>query len=195
MNSVTGLDIVPVDAERLADVVTLFGSNGANSGCWCMWFRLPAKEWSANGNAGNRAAFTAAVHSGEPVGLLAYLDGSPAGWTAVAPRPAYRRLLRSPTLRPDPPDDLDVWSVTCFFINRYRRRTGIAAALLDAAVGYAGRGGARIIEGYPVDTCGGPRASGDLYTGTVPLFTRAGFVEYRRPDSGNRIVMRRPATR
>lgn len=188
------LRIVPADAGALVDVATLFGANGANSGCWCMWFRLPAKEWSANGNDGNRAAFTDAVRSGQPVGLLAYRDGEPVGWTSVAPRPAYRRLLRSPALRPDAPDDPGVWSVTCFFINRYQRRTGIAGALLDAAIGYAQRGGAQVIEGYPVDTSGERRASGDLYTGTVPLFTRAGFVEYRRPDSGSRLVMRRPAT-
>jgi hypothetical protein len=192
---VSGLDIVPLDAGRLADVTTLFGSNGANSGCWCMWFRLPAKVWSANGNVGNHAAFTEAVRSGEPVGLLAYHEGAPVGWTAVAPRPTYRRLLRSPTLRPDPPDDPDVWSVTCFFINRYRRRTGVAGALLEAAVGYAQRGGSRIVEGYPVDTSGARRASADLYTGTVALFTRAGFVEYRRPESGSRIIMRRTVAR
>ncbi len=189
----SGPTIAPVDSARLPDVEALFGPNGANSGCWCMWFRLPAKDWTANGNAGNRAAFTAAVSSGEPVGLLAYLDGEPVGWTAVAPRPAYRRLLRSPTLRPDDPDNPAVWSVTCFFINRYRRRSGIAGALLAAAVDYAGRGGARTVEGYPADTGSGRRSSGDLYTGTVPLFARAGFVEYRRPPTGGRTVMRRQA--
>jgi hypothetical protein len=42
---------------------------------------------------------------------------------------------------------------------------------------------------------GARRSSGDLYTGTVPPFARAGFVEYRRPPTGSRVVMRRPAAR
>src|SRR5579859_718697 len=92
------VNIEPLTAERWDDLATLFGPNGANSGCWCMWWRVPAKEWTDNGNAGNRTGFEAVVRRGEPAGLLAYRDGTPVGWAALAPRPAYPRLLRSRTL-------------------------------------------------------------------------------------------------
>jgi GNAT superfamily N-acetyltransferase len=184
------MNIVPVTPDRFPDLARLFGPNGANSGCWCMWWRIPAKDWTAAGNAGNRAALAAAVDRGEPVGLLAYEADDPVGWTAVAPRAAYHRLLRSQTLRLAPADEPGVWSVTCFYIHRRHRRGGVAAALLDAAVAHARVQGATAVEGYPVDTGGDRRPSGDLFTGTVPLFTRAGFREHTRPPTGKRIVVR-----
>ena len=182
------MKVLPVTPGRFADLEALFGSNGANSGCWCMWWRIPAKEWTANGNAGNHAALAGAVHSGEPVGLLAYDGGTPVGWVAVAPRYRYPRLLRSTTLHLAPDDEPGVWSVTCFYIHRRHRRSGVAAALLAAAVDHAA---GAIVEGYPVDTGDTRRPSGDLFTGTVPLFTRAGFHVHARPASGRRVVMRR----
>ena len=83
-----------------------------------------------------------------------------------------------------------MWSVTCFFIHRRHRRAGVARALLVGAAGYATGQGATAVEGYPVDTRGDRRPSGDLYTGTVALFEAAGFTEYARPATGRRIVMR-----
>ena len=133
-------------------------------------------------------ALAGAVHSGEPVGLLAYDGGTPVGWVAVAPRYRYPRLLRSTTLHLAPDDEPGVWSVTCFYIHRRHRRSGVAAALLAAAVDYAA---GTVVEGYPVDTGGDRRPSGDLFTGTVALFTRAGFHVHDRPAGGRRVVMRR----
>jgi hypothetical protein len=68
----------------------------------------------------------------------------------------------------------------------------VAGALLDAAVGYARGEGAAVLEGYPVDTAAGRMpAAAELYTGTVDLFTRAGFTEHAHPATGRRVVMRR----
>jgi GNAT superfamily N-acetyltransferase len=190
---VTEFAVRPVDADRWADLERLFGPSGAYSGCWCMWWRLPGREFGRNGNLGNRAALEAAVRGGEPVGLLAYAaDGTPAGWAAVAPRTAYGRVLRSPALKPAPDDEAAVWSVPCFFTTRGRRRTGVAGVLLAAAVGYARTGGAAILEGYPVDTGRGrmPPAA-ELFSGTVGQFTRAGFAVHARPATGRRVIMRR----
>jgi GNAT superfamily N-acetyltransferase len=183
------VNVEPLTAARWADLVTLFGPNGANSGCWCMWWRVPAKEWTANGNAGNRTAFEAVVRRGEPAGLLAYDEGTPVGWAAVGPRSAYPRLLRSQTLALQR-DQPGIWSVNCFYIDRNHRRRGVAAALLAAAVGYA-RDGGTAVEGYPVDPAGERRPSGDLFTGTVTLFSAAGFTVHSRPSGGRRVVMRR----
>jgi len=181
-----------VDRDRWDDLVTLFGPSGAYSGCWCMWWRVSAREFSANGNAGNRAEFRRLVDAGEPVGLLGYHGAEPVGWCAVAPRQAYQRIQRSPTLKPDRPDGAGVWSVPCFFIRRDHRGGGVTGALLSAAVRYASDQGATIVEGYPVDTTAGRSPSAtELYTDTVGLFTRAGFTVHKRPASGRRVVMRR----
>ena len=185
------IEVRPVDAGRWDDLVTLFSSSGACSGCWCMWWRLTNREFTANGAAGNRMALESLVRSGAPVGLLAYADGEPVGWCAVAPRPEYARLGRSRALALTGLDDPSVWSVVCFFVARRHRRAGVAGALLDAAVAHATAAGAGVIEGYPVAATGdGSPAS--LYTGTVRLFARAGFTVHAEP-AGRRIVMRRPA--
>lgn len=181
------IDIRPLSAGEWPDLCALFGRNGANSGCWCMWWRVSASEWAV-GNDANREAFHDIVDSAEPTGLLAYDDGVPVGWCAVAPRPVYPRILRSPRLKPTDSDEPGVWSVTCFYIKRSHRRQGLRAELLDAAVDYAGRMGAAVVEGYPVDTREKP--SGDLFTGTVDLFLRVGFTEHLA-RGGRRVVMRK----
>ncbi|MBX6354487.1 MAG: GNAT family N-acetyltransferase [Micromonosporaceae bacterium] len=185
------IEVRVVDADRWDDLAALFGPSGAYSGCWCMWWRVPGSEFRANGNVGNRAALQGLVASGQPVGLLAYEDGEPVGWCAVAPRLAYRRILRSPTLKPDPTDDASVWSVPCFFVKRGHRGAGVAGALLAAAVRYATEQGATTVEGYPVDTTAGRLSAAELYTGTVGLFSRFAFTVHKRPASGRRVVMRR----
>ena len=69
----------------------------------------------------------------------------------------------------------EVWAVTCFVVARAARRSGVASALLEAAVTYAREHGARVIEGYPVDTAGARITSASGYTGTLSMFERAGF--------------------
>lgn len=193
-----GLTIEELGAERWPDLCALFGRSGANIGCWCMWWRLPAKEWSAGAGkaahdpaTGNKAKFERVVASGETTGLLAYRAGVPVGWVAVAPRSAYPRVLRSPTIAPLDPDEPGVWAVSCFFVAREQRGAGVADRLLDAAISFAAQGGATAVEGYPVETGGVRGTSGDYFTGTVGQFARAGFAIQERAKSGKRIVMRR----
>jgi GNAT superfamily N-acetyltransferase len=169
--------VVELSKETWPALEELFGPRGADGGCWCMFFRLPGPEFRVNTHAPNRAALRALAAGPEPVGLLAMTGEHAVGWVAVAPRPVYRRLLRSPVARPvDPDEDLsDVWSVTCFFIHRSARRSGVGGLLLEEAVRYAAAGGARVVEGYPVDTHGARKASAELYHGTLTQFEAAGF--------------------
>jgi GNAT superfamily N-acetyltransferase len=179
-------DIRPVTADRWEDLVGLFGKNGAYSGCWCMWFRETSREFSERGNAGNRRALHEIVHQGRVPGLLAYRAGRPVGWCSVAPRGEFGRLNRSPTLKPV--DEQPVWSVVCFFVDRAHRGQGVAEELLETAVNYAARRGARLVEAYPVDTSGRKYRPADLYTGTVDLFGAAGFTEVARRSEARPIM-------
>jgi GNAT superfamily N-acetyltransferase len=170
-----GLEVHPVTPDRWDDLADLAGERGFTSGCWCMWWRVTSKEFDERHGAGLRRDLHQLVAAGPEPGLLAYVDGVPAGWVAVAPRDEYPRLDRSPKLRRL--DDRPVWSITCFTIDRRHRRRGVAAALLDAAVDFARQRGAEVMEAYPIDTAGGKRSSADLYTGTLAMFQRAGFEE------------------
>jgi len=93
-----------MNVQRWDDLVTLFGRGGANSGCWCMWWRLRAKDWSAGAGAAAHDPIAreqgrvrgSRRPAGEPTGLLAYDDGVPVGWCVRWRRGrSYSRLLRS----------------------------------------------------------------------------------------------------
>ena len=170
----------------------LFGPNGADGGCWCMFFRLPGPDWKRDMYEGNRKSLRALARSDEPVGLLAFDGDEPVGWVAVAPRAVYRRLERSQVAKPvDPAEDLaGVWSVTCFFIQRTARRSGVSAFLLDEAVRFAFERGATVVEGYPVDTGGAKKSSSELYHGTLSAFLAAGFEMVERRGVRRALVRR-----
>ncbi|HKA67810.1 MAG TPA: GNAT family N-acetyltransferase [Actinomycetes bacterium] len=191
------IEVRPASPDRWADVERALGPRGAYAGCWCMFFRMTGREFDARAGAANRQSLRDLVEDGErPPGLVAYADGEPVGWCAIAPRPDYPRILRSPINTPAPDDDPAdpaVWSVTCFYVQRAHRGSGVARSLLVAAVDLAAGHGARVIEGYPNDATGGAHPL-SVYMGTPDLFRAAGFTEYlRRAD--RRSIMRREVDR
>jgi len=182
----------PLTPDRWDDLERLFGPSGACWGCWCMYWRLKRKEMEANKSAGNRKAFRALVLSGAEPGVLAYDDGEPVGWVSVGPRESYGSLERSQVLRRI--DERPVWSLVCLFVPKRHRGVGLARDLVAAAVRYAGRRGATMVEAYPRDPGDGRLSSLSSYMGTPALFAAAGFREVARP-SDTRVVMRRALRR
>lgn len=181
------LNIHPLTASRWGDFEKLFGKNGACAGCWCMWWRLPHAQWLAQKGEANRKAMQRLVKAGSVPGLLAYADGQPVGWCAIAPRDDYPRFNTSRALKAV--DDQPVWSVTCFFVARAYRRRGITTQLLETAATFARDHGARILEGYPID----PRRDQPdafVYTGLASAFRKAGFKEVARRSPARPIFRR-----
>lgn len=176
-------------AAQWPDVEQLFGVRGEPSRCWCRFFALAGADFAATSPAERKALLKDRFDGGMPApGVLAYRDGTPVGWCAVEPRQCYPRILRSQVLKaagqdiagheaPDKsPGAADVWSVSCFVVSPGHRRSGVAAALLGAAVEHATAHGATVVEGYPVDAAKRPKAGApDLYHGTLRLFLDAGF--------------------
>lgn len=175
------------------EVQDLFATGGDPAGCWCRWFALTGpqfREFSVEQRKEHlRARFD---DGGLPPGLLAFRDGQPVGWCAVEPRASYPRILNSPLLKrsatgSDP--DTEVWSITCFVVAPSQRRTGVAGALLHAAVEHAVSNGAAQVEGYPVDPAQRPKAgAADLYHGSLGLFLREGFTVVDKPLAGRAVV-------
>jgi GNAT superfamily N-acetyltransferase len=127
------------------------------------------------------------VDSAVQPGIIAYAGREPIGWCAIAPRTDYPVLLRSRVLKPV--DEHPVWSVVCFFVTRSHRRRGVAVELLKAAVRFAARHGATIVEGYPVEPKKPTMPDAFAWTGLASLFRRAGFIEVLR-RSDTRPIMR-----
>ena len=178
----------PATADRWDDLVTVFGRRGEDpSWCWCRIFPEPRATDSGDSAAAtnNRHELQHEItHAVMAPGLIAYADGHPVGWTRVGPRCGFPGVLGNRALaKVLTTDDPGAWWVTCFIVANQHRRAGIGSALLQAAIGYARAHGATAVEGHPVDVQAltATRVSGAaLYTGTVAMFTAAGFVEVAR---------------
>jgi GNAT superfamily N-acetyltransferase len=134
---------------------------------------MTSAEYSRADQETRHAALRAQLAATPAPGLLAYLDGEPAGWVGFGPRERIGRLVRSRTI--PKLDDLPVWAIYCFTVRVGYRRQGIAQALLEGVIEYAREQGAPALEAYPVDT-GGKRIHGTAaYVGTAGMFERAGF--------------------
>ena len=171
------LSFKPLKRNLWTDLEELFGPRGACAGCWCMFWKLRGKAFEDVRGYETRQMHKSIVDSGVSTGLLAYLHGEVVGWVAVEPRSAYPKLAHSRILKPV--DDQPVWSVTCFFVAKEYRRTGITVELLKAAVEHVRALGGRIVEGYPVETRENMPAP-FIYTGTASAFQQAGFKEVAR---------------
>lgn len=183
--------IVSVDEASWADVEAVFGTRGDPSTCWCQFFKLRGAGWKEATRESCREALRVQVGAHTPPpGVIGYRGEEPVGWCAVEPRVNYPRLLASPVLAGSTEDAADesVWAITCFVVPVGHRRSGVAAALLAGAVEQADRLGARVIEGYPVDTAEAKLPAADLYHGTLSQFLRAGFELIARPSPHRAVV-------
>jgi GNAT superfamily N-acetyltransferase len=167
------MEIVPASPAVWPAIVELFSAGGDCKWCWCQYWRKPGSNWSNANAIENRTDLQAQVGRQPAPGLVALRDGKALGWVGLGPREDFLRLARSRTI-PQLPGD-GVWVVNCFVVVRAARRSGVAGALLDAAVVYAREQGARTLEGFPVQTGGARMSSASAYTGTAGMFARAGF--------------------
>lgn len=152
-----------------------------------MFWRLPRKEFDAGKGSGNKRALKKIVAADREPGLLAYFGKEPVAWCAVAPRVEYVALERSRVLKPV--DEQAVWSISCLFIKKPYRRKGVSTQLLKAAVEFAAKRGAKIVEGYPVEPSMENMPDPFLWHGIPSAFKSAGFVEVLR-RSKSRPIMR-----
>ncbi|MEV6283492.1 GNAT family N-acetyltransferase [Kribbella sp. NPDC051770] len=184
------LTIVPANQASSEDLAAVFGAGDA-ARCSCQRFRmLPKESWASEGPEELAARLRDQTACGNPkatttTGLVAYLDGEPVGWCAVAPRSQHARLLRDYRVpwqdRSEDKTDPTVWAVTCFVTRAGYRRRGIGRALARASIGFAEGRGARAVEGYPDLVDGGS-------VGTLAMFTTAGYAVVSRPGKRRAVV-------
>jgi ribosomal protein S18 acetylase RimI-like enzyme len=177
-----------------ADVEHALTGGGDGASCWCQWFTIPRREFTAlpKNELRDRLRHEVETLPLSP-GLVAYIDDEAAGWVRISPRVGQPTLLRTRVVRAGgagPLNDPDVWAITCFVVRKEFRGLGVAKRLTKEAVEYAASHGARSIEAYPYDTAQQSIPVNELYVGTVSLFTAQGFVETARPTTA-RVVMTR----
>lgn len=184
------ISIEPARADRFTDAERALTGGGDGADCWCQWWMLAPKDFEATSVDERRERLREDLTSPVASALIAYVDGEAAGWVKVSPRPDQPRLARTRNIQtsPEPMNDPTVWAITCFVVREEHRSQGIASRLLDAAVDHARLNGARIVEGYPLDTDVKRFSTNDLYHGTLSSFLAAGFTETARPGAARPIV-------
>jgi ribosomal protein S18 acetylase RimI-like enzyme len=193
-----GMEIVPASPETWPALEALFREGGDPRWCWCQFWRMRSKDFGAAKVPELRARLRAQAETPTPPGLIA-LEGEgdqrrAVGWVSLGPRADFERIVRSkviPTI-----DDRPVWSIVCFAVSAHARGRGVARALLDGAIEFARARGAEALEAYPVVVEAGEGIGAEsAFTGTLPMFERAGFrvVAERASDpsaSRRRVVVR-----
>lgn len=164
--------------------------NGVWGGCWCTWFHGESPE-KGSGVAGNRDLKQRLVMAGGAHAALVYDGDVVVGWCqygtpAELPGIYHRKQVETPEYVP--PD----YRLTCLFVDREHRRSGVAALAVRGALDLIARAGGGEVEAYPQDTQGKKVSSSFLYNGTRTLFEQAGF-EFRHSKGKNHTVMRTTA--
>lgn len=168
------LTIVPANAASWDDLTAVFGTADYPARCQCQRFKVPGWFWRDSSQEERTASLRAQTACGIPdaqctSGLVAYVDGEPAGWAAVEPRTAYPKLLstRMPwSGRNEDKDDDSIWAITCFAVRKGYRKRGLTYLLAEAAVDFARARGATALEGYAMITEPGREITwGELHVG------------------------------
>jgi GNAT superfamily N-acetyltransferase len=181
------LVISPLTEQNWKEFEKLFGPKGACAGCWCMYWRIPKKDYETGKGAGNKRRMKQLVRNGRFAGLLAYSGKEVVGWCSLGPRKEFPALDRSKILARI--DDKPVWSIVCFFIDKSWRKKGLSTLFLKEVVRYAGKKRIKFLEGYPIDTDQENYPATFAWTGFFKSFRQAGFKEVAR-RSPTRPIMR-----
>ena len=180
-------------ATSFPDVAAVLGPKKSPDGnvCWCLSHRVDsATNRSLTGRA--RGDYVRRlVRRKVPPGVLAYDDGTVAGWAGIAPR-ADLPVVRSTKI--EAVDDLPVWNIFCVRVQTGFRGRGISHALVAGAVDLARSHGAPAVEAIPVDNKGSKVDLTMAFVGTRALFESAGFTKVADTrsvtDGFPRVVMR-----
>ena len=193
--------IVPANEASWEDLEAIFGTTGYPGHCQCQRYKMGQAGYAPQPREARAEALREQTRCGEPrstetSGLVAYVDGEPAGWVAVEPRPFYRIfLINQPTAtvwrgrKTEDRTDPDVWSVTCFRVRDKFQGQRLTYALAAATVPFARERGARVLEGYPIITEGaGEITWGEVFVGPLGAFEAAGFEVVHAPSKRRRVV-------
>lgn len=128
---------------------------------------------------GNRADKERLVAQGRTHGVLVYDRDEPVAWCQYGPAEELPRIDGGPKYRaaPPPPRRARLWRVTCFVVDKRRRRKGLARLALEGALDAIARAGGGVVEGYPIAVWRAGTMDDMQTHGPVEIFRAAGFRE------------------
>jgi len=162
--------------------------NGVWGGCYCSYFHGDTEHTVKRDHDGPEFK-RRLVAEGVAHAALVVDDGAAIAWCEYGtpielPNIYHRKQYDAGESRPAP------WRITCFFVDRDHRRSGVAREALDGALQLIGRAGGGEVVSFPNELADGKRTSSSfLHNGTRSMFEKAGFTFDRRIGK-NKTVMR-----
>ena len=146
------IDVHPLTPDRWDDLVDLFGpERGANSGCWCMWWRMSRADWKAVPREEKRDRFRAIVE-GRPAARRTRLRWRQ-GRRLVRRRPAQDAAAVEPLARRRAARGRRGRLRGELLLHPLRLAgQKLMRTLLDGALDFAAKQGAAAVEACPIDT-------------------------------------------
>lgn len=169
-----GFQVAPLTPDTWPAFASLVERhNGVWGGCWCMGFH-PEGVGRDRTAAQNREAKQRRVAAGKAHAALVFEAGSCIGWCQYGslqelPRIKHRRAHEAAGATPAD------WRITCFFVDRARRHSGVADTALAGALGQIGACGGGLVESFPEEAASRTVSSSFLHNGTTAMFARHGF--------------------
>jgi len=161
--------------------------NGVWGGCYCSYFHGDTEATVKSEY--DRATFkqrlveegvahAALVFEGDTA--IAWCEyGSPDELPGIYHRKEYDAGERNPA----------PWRITCFFVDRDHRRSGVAREALDGALELIAQAGGGEVVSFPNVVEPGTRTSSSfLHNGTRAMFEKAGFTFERRLGKNKTVV-------
>lgn len=167
--------------------------NGIFGGCWCISFHLREGE-GKRGAAAYRAMKEARVRTGTAHAAMIFDGADAVGWCQFG-SPAELPNIKSRKAYEEELGRLPDWRITCFFIDRDRRGEGIANLALREALLEIARLGGGTVEAYPENVVGRKVSRSFLWSGTLGMFEKEGFVKDRKIAMHRWVMVRTVAAR
>jgi GNAT superfamily N-acetyltransferase len=162
--------------------------NGVWGGCWCSYFHGDTAE-TVKADYDGPTFKRRLVEEGVAHAALVFDGDQAIAWCE------YGSPLELPNIyhrkQFDAGEDHQApWRITCFFVDRDHRRSGVAREALDGALALIAQAGGGEVVSFPNVPKEGKRTSSSfLHNGTRRMFEKAGFT-FERDIGTSKTVMR-----
>ena len=163
--------------------------NGVWGGCYCSYFHNGTAETAKDDY--DRPTFKQRlVHEGIAHAALVFKGDAAIAWCQYGspeelPNIYHRKQYDAGETNPAP------WRITCFFVDRDHRRSGVAYEALGGALSLIAEAGGGEVVSFPNELVPGKKTSSSfLHNGTRAMFEQAGFT-FERHIGKSKTVMRK----
>lgn len=165
------IKIETVSEKNWPHLVQLFSTSEECTDCWCMNHRSNPATCPTGEKA--KEALKEELLAGKAHGLLAYVDGTVAGWCAVDPvntQVGHDYFTNEKIAS-------KAWMIHCLYIEEKFRGSGLSKALIQAAEALAKNNGSSELLAFPIPEESKGKFPKDIaeFSGRLSTFKKFGF--------------------